>query len=153
FSLPTWFETLPSTSKDSEDTIVIWEGIAAVQSSPSPLHLFKCIDGDIYQLEMTVGNVKVLSNGYWSCAEIRGHFENGETLTYHAETPEKADDMITAITNLLGTSLTQMIVRLDPDPLRLLEPHSIATRLDEWTEVCRSLAGKWTIVFDSNMPL
>lgn len=38
---------------------------------------------------------KIISNGYWTCAEIRGLFKGGEALIYHAETPEKAEAMIT----------------------------------------------------------
>ncbi|KAF8362080.1 hypothetical protein PRIPAC_89003 [Pristionchus pacificus] len=96
---------------------------------------------------------KIISNGYWTCAEIRGLFEGGEALIYHAETPEKAEAMITAIGDLMGSPLRDVIVRLDPDPLRQSDTHLIEKRLNEWTELCRSLTEKWTIVFDSNMPL
>ncbi|GMR34544.1 hypothetical protein PMAYCL1PPCAC_04739, partial [Pristionchus mayeri] len=151
--VPTWFETLPSTSKEADDVVAIWEGVAAVNSKSSPLRLYKIVDDDVFQLTLPHENVKVISDGYWTCAEIRGRFESGDALTYHAESPQKADTMITAISELMGSSLREIVVRLDPDPLRLLDALSITARLDEWTDLCRNLAEKWTIVFDSNMPL
>eukprot|EP00080_Pristionchus_pacificus_P000480 PDM60500.1 ribosomal protein [Pristionchus pacificus] len=229
-SIPTWFESLPSTSKDQPEIIVIWEGIAALETPLSSLSLFKFIEDDLFQMDLPVNNAKVnvadislvdyitvkekyakylphsagryqamwllgtgaheaafrniktiaecladelinaakespnnytikkkdepecvahaglenvlsrliwfavvdvqqqvafdrqkieelpyrliISNGYWTCAEIRGLFEGGEALIYHAETPEKAEAMITAIGDLMGSPLRDVIVRM-----------------------------------------
>ncbi|GMT12815.1 hypothetical protein PFISCL1PPCAC_4112, partial [Pristionchus fissidentatus] len=151
--VPTWLETIPSTSKGCFDTVIIWEGVAAVQSDSSPLQLYKFIDDDVFQLELPVSDVIVVSEGYWSCVEIRGRFTNGDTLVYHAETPERACEMISTISSQVDSSLAEIVVRLDPDPLRLLDSLSISTRLDEWTVFAQSLSKKWTVVCDSSMPM
>nr|CDJ89352.1 Protein Y57G7A.11 [Haemonchus contortus] len=135
--------------------LVVWEGVCCLKLN-GVIQLFKIRDGKLLDIKMPLdAEVKqVCSDGYWECAEVTGTLKRIPSMFYyHADNTKNARLMLQHLVELTSTTIQSLNIRLDPDPLRLLNSKQISNRISEWSQLGKQYCNDYRIVLDSNMPL
>ncbi|CCD71452.1 Immunity protein 50 [Caenorhabditis elegans] len=147
-----WYET-------RGNTFYIWEGVLATYrpENLAVCQLFKIMENEIFEIHVDFSTEfpdfsieKIDSEGYWECVEIRGVLSTGAHFLCHSTSKSHA----MSILKVLPSAITEISVRLDPDPLRNWEKPEIKERISDWQEVLTlfcEFPENSKIILDSNM--
>ncbi|CEF59823.1 Hypothetical protein SRAE_X000156700 [Strongyloides ratti] len=142
-----------------KNTLIIWEGVMAIwnencKSEMECVELWKEYNGNYINFFPYHNIKKITSDGYWTCAEIIGKFDNGKNFFYHAITPKKSKLFFDFILRFFNTSIIDIEITLDPNPYRNWSENECENRLMEWRDLSYHFLKKTAkINKNSNMPI
>ncbi|TMS35737.1 hypothetical protein L596_003068 [Steinernema carpocapsae] len=140
-----WFEL------DSQGALVTWEGVCAVRRRKTVTLSKETVHGILTIVVNVPQKIKIISNGYWTCAELTGRTHNGEQFHFHALDHRNAFNVLKTVSTF---PLQQLIVRFDPDPLRKQNCDWISQRVASWISMnSATTPDRFDLILDCNMPM
>jgi hypothetical protein len=138
-SIKTWFDI-------NENTLDVWEGVLALQNiHTNDISLFKIhlLSNNEYEIaQMHIDNreniTNITSDGYFSCAEIVGHFNDNYKFYYHCTTPKRGYYLLKYIqTMILHTeTIEEVTIRVDLNPERkAITRRTVLRKRNAWKEL------------------
>uniref|UniRef100_A0A0K0EH03 Uncharacterized protein n=1 Tax=Strongyloides stercoralis TaxID=6248 RepID=A0A0K0EH03_STRER len=137
FEVPCWY-----SYDNLKNSLIIWEGVMAIwnencKNEIECVELWKEYNNNYVNL-FPLHNIKsISSDGYWTCAEVTGKFNNEKYFFYHAITPEK-----------------NIEITLDPNPYRNWSETECESRLKKWKDLCYNFSNNLIKINKNyNMPI
>uniref|UniRef100_A0A0N5BCU2 LAGLIDADG_2 domain-containing protein n=1 Tax=Strongyloides papillosus TaxID=174720 RepID=A0A0N5BCU2_STREA len=154
FEVPCWY-----LFNDVQNLLIIWEGVMAIWEEShdkkiKSVELWKQYDDNYVYYNPPHIIKNITSEGYWTCAEVTGKFNNGKYFFYHAITPEKSKILFDFILKYLNTFIVNIEISLDPNPYRNWTESECQSRLRAWKNLCYHFSKKYFKINENyNMPI
>uniref|UniRef100_A0A1I7YRF9 DUF5110 domain-containing protein n=1 Tax=Steinernema glaseri TaxID=37863 RepID=A0A1I7YRF9_9BILA len=140
-----WFEFA------ADGSLSVWEGVCGIRHADGVTLLKETKYGVVEIAIPTSPKVKITSDGYWTCAELTGETSRGDSFHFHAIDPQNA---VTLLEVASSSRPQRLVVRMDPDPLRLNDVPSTLRRIESWLRLKTILQPyEFNLILDNNMPM